>query len=95
VFYGDDNSPESYWENEYVAGITFKNNSDTINISEIEKQLEIQYNKKFDRINSWFNKLETSEGVIIITSENRDTAYISFYYGIKNEEELLEYLRYN
>jgi hypothetical protein len=95
VFYGDDNSPESYWENEYVAGITFKNNSDTINISEIEKQLEIQYNKKFDRINRWFNKLETSEGVIIITYENRDTAYISFYYGIKNEEELLEYLRYS
>lgn len=94
IFLGDDGIIEKDWENEYVAGITFTSNSDTINISKIEQHLEIQYNKKFNRINRWFNKLETSEGIIIITSENRDEANISFYYGIK-EEEIIEYLGFS
>lgn len=93
VFGINDNTTESDWEDHNIAGITFSNYSDTMDILKFEKQLETQYNKKFVYITNKYKQFQTNEGITIIISNRDNNNHISFYYGVKSED-IAKYVEY-
>lgn len=93
LWVGSENVDESFYANKKVVGITFIQSTAKINLNDIQKQIEVNYKKKFTAFeNTDYQKLETDEGIIIITSQKKANNYISFYFDLKNKD-VLEYVK--
>lgn len=93
IWVGSENVDESFYANKKVVGITFIQPTAKINLNDIQKQIEMNYKKKFTSFeNTDYQKLETDEGIIIIISQKKANNYLSFYFDLKNKD-ILEYVK--
>jgi hypothetical protein len=93
LWVGSENVDESFYSNKKVVGITFIQSTAKINLNDIQRQIEINYKKKFTSFeNTDYQKLETDEGIIVITSQKKANNYVSFYFDLKSKE-IPEYVK--